>query len=380
MSLGVAEAARRRGRGLATLLAVDSDGEATAAYSANFPGARVLTTEVERLFNGGLGCDPTEREEELIREVSRRAKATRSGGVDFLVGGPPCQGHSDLNNRSRRHDPRNELYLKMVRAAELFRPRVVLIENVPTVRHASEAVVQTAEAHLGAVLGYAVHHRVIDSTVLGLPQRRRRHVLLAIADGADPERVLSALTTPSCPPRTVRWAISDLLRREGSTAFDTASLASERNQVRMNWFFKDSKSRYDLPNHLRPDCHRLKEHSYKSVYGRLHWDEPAQTITTGFTSMGQGRYVHPSKARTITPHEAARLQGFPDYFQFGDAKRTVWSKLIGNAVPPLLCEAVAGAVMERLKPSELTQRRGDKAAHQLSLLEGPPSSRNAATA
>jgi DNA (cytosine-5)-methyltransferase 1 len=379
MSLGVAEAARRRGRGLATLLAVDFDKEATAAYTANFPAAHVVTSGVEHLFDGGLGCDPTDREEQLIREVSRRAKATQSNGVDFLVGGPPCQGHSDLNNRSRRNDPRNELYLVMVRAAELLRPRVVLIENVPTVRNSSEAVVQTAEAHLGSVLGYTVHHEVIDSSVVGLPQRRRRHVLLAIAGDGDPKAILSALTTPSCPPRTVRWAIADLLKRERSTPFDTASSASARNQVRMSWFFKDSKRRYDLPNYLRPDCHRLKKHSYKSVYGRLRWNEPAQTITTGFTSMGQGRYVHPSRARTITPHEAARLQGFPDYFQFGEDKRAVWSKLIGNAVPPLLCEALAGSVMDGLKLSTRTPRVGD-ARNQLSLLQEPPSTGRAASA
>lgn len=120
----------------------------------------------------------------------------------------------------------------------------------------------------------------------------------------------------------------------------------------MDWFFKDPSSRYDLPDYLRPDCHRLKQHSYKSVYGRLRWDQPAQTITTGFTSMGQGRYVHPARARTITPHEAARLQGFPDYFRFGEGPRSVWCKLIGNAVPPALGEAVAGAVIDEMDTAE----------------------------
>lgn len=73
------------------------------------------------------------------------------------------------------------------------------------------------------------------------------------------------------------------------------------------------------------------------MYGRLQWEKPAQTLTTGFGSMGQGRYVHPSQERTITPHEAARLQTFPDFFGFSAANtRSAWARMIGNAVPPLL--------------------------------------------
>ncbi len=91
---------------------------------------------------------------------------------------------------------------------------------------------------------------------------------------------------------------------------------------------------HDLPDRLHPACHRLKEHSYHSVYGRLFWDKPAQTITSGFGCMGQGRYVHPKEPRTITPHEAARLQFIPDFFQFGsDVPRTVLAEMIANAVP-----------------------------------------------
>ena len=93
---------------------------------------------------------------------------------------------------------------------------------------------------------------------------------------------------------------------------------------------------------MRPDCHRLKEHSYKSVYGRMYWEQPAQTITSGFTSMGQGRFVHPKAKRTITPHEAARLQFIPDFFSFGDTiRRTSLAEIIGNAVPTKLTYVLA---------------------------------------
>ena len=112
----------------------------------------------------------------------------------------------------------------------------------------------------------------------------------------------------------------------------------------MKWLIEND--RYNLPNQMRPKCHH-DDHTYLSMYGRLDWDEPAQTITTGFGSMGQGRYVHPSRPRTITPHEAARLQTFPDFFDFGeDTTRKTWAHVIGNAVPPLLGVHIGQPLLE----------------------------------
>jgi DNA (cytosine-5)-methyltransferase 1 len=101
-----------------------------------------------------------------------------------------------------------------------------------------------------------------------------------------------------------------------------------------------NKGVYRLPDRMRPDCHKDGNHTYASVYGRLNWDEPAQTITGGFISPGQGRFVHPSLPRTLTPHEAARLQFFPDFFDFSNVeKRTALAEMIGNAVPMKLSYA-----------------------------------------
>jgi DNA (cytosine-5)-methyltransferase 1 len=110
----------------------------------------------------------------------------------------------------------------------------------------------------------------------------------------------------------------------------------------MAWLIEHDE--HDLPNALRPPCHQ-SEHSYRSMYGRLRWDQPAQTVTTGFGSMGQGRFVHPATARTITAHEAARLQTIPDFFDFSLARtRGSLARLIGNAVPPGLPAAILEAV------------------------------------
>ncbi len=150
---------------------------------------------------------------------------------------------------------------------------------------------------------------------------------------------------PERPGRSVGWAIQDLIRVNGQTLFDTASVPSQENEKRINWLFEHDE--VNLPNDLRPVCHRT-EHSYLSMYGRLSWEEPAQTITSGFGSMGQGRFVHPRSARTLTPHEAARLQFLPDFVDFSLVEqRTQLAAMIGNAAPPILTMVLIEALVEQ---------------------------------
>jgi DNA (cytosine-5)-methyltransferase 1 len=328
LTLGAAEAARRVGRGATVALAVENDAGAADVYALNFPDAVPRRTSVARLFDGRLGGPPTKAE---------RAVAKATGRVDVLLAGPPCQGHSDLNNHTRREDPRNSLYLRAVRAAQVLKPTYVLIENVPAVQHDKGKVVDKAIAALEAS-GYTVDHRVLDLVDFGVPQRRRRHILLAVlSDHVDPTDVLE-IRSPcgDHDDRTVRWAIADLLELTATTGPDSPSIPTAENRKRMQWLL-DHPNTVNLPNSMRPTCHKDKEHTYNAMYGQLSWDEPAPTITTGFGSMGQGRFVHPGLARTLTPHEAARLQTLPDFFDLDTSKgRGAWARVIGNAVPPLL--------------------------------------------
>ncbi|MBK8979714.1 MAG: DNA cytosine methyltransferase [Planctomycetes bacterium] len=354
MSLGAFLAAHRLGRPLEIPLAVEFDDAIAAIYRRNLgrfmpagaPG--VVSAPVESVFDGSLGTPATTTER--LHEIG-------IGRIDLLVGGPPCQGNSDLNNHTRRHDGRNRLYERMARAAEILRPRAVLIENVPPVVHDRGGIVDRAERAL-LEQGYTVAHAVAQLERLGAPQRRRRHLLVAL-EGVSTER-LDALveeieTGFLVKPRSVRWAIQDLLGRSeppGSGGFDAAAEPSPDNLRRLRWFDRHPGCMV-LPDSQRPPCHRDGSHSYKTIYGRLAWDEPAQTITTGYGSMGQGRYVHPEESRTITPHEAARLQTFPDFFRFdGTARRTVWAKAIGNAVPPLPWSEVVGSLLRVLESVE----------------------------
>lgn len=354
MSIGLEEAARREGRALEIRLAVDLDEDVIALYDANLPDSTTLAADVTSLFEGEIGEPPTPSEKMLQKTV---------GEMDVLLGGPPCQGHSDLNNHTRRNDPKNDLYLVMARATEVFAPKVVVVENVAQVLLDEGDVVGVTREVL-TTIGYRVAGRVVDLRRVGVPQRRRRYLLLASRiEEIDPSATLERLATgieEDHPDRTVRWAIEDLVDRTPETLFDTPSRRTEENAKRIAHLFDHGL--YDLPNRERPKCHRDVEHTYVSMYGRLHWDQPAQTITTGFGSMGQGRYVHPSRRRTITPHEAARLQTFPDWFDFGDdTERGVLAKTIGNAVPPLLMVALGTHIVRGLGEAAKKQsssRRG----------------------
>lgn len=327
MSLGVWEAARAVGRRMEPVVALDVNASAVGVYKRNFPEVSALTKPVEHYLDGELGQRATSTEAAFVR---------RLGTIDLLVGGPPCQGHSNLNNYTRRDDPKNRLYARMARFAELVRPRSIIIENVSAVLHDKGRVVEHTLAALRR-LGYEVDHGVAEVSTLGVAQKRRRHVVIASLDIVpDVKRTLNLYTREQ---RTVRWAIGDLASLRTREAFDTSSTPSKVNQKRIEWLVTNDE--HDLPDRLRPDCHKLKEHSYKSVYGRMYWDRPAQTITSGFTSMGQGRYVHPSDSRTITPHEAARLQFVPDFYSFGATPRTALSEMIGNAVPAKLSYVLA---------------------------------------
>jgi DNA (cytosine-5)-methyltransferase 1 len=339
LTLGVQEAARRVGRKIEIRLAVDLDPAATAVYLANFPKVadRLLQGDVTTLFDGENGTQLTPVEEK-IRDGC--------GAIDALIAGPPCQGHSNLNNSTRRDDPRNLLYLRAVRAVEVLRPPIAVLENVPSVVHDKAGVVEKATKTLER-LGYHVSSMVVDVRSLGLPQRRRRHVLLATtAKGVTIKGLLPLDKPANISIGPFIRGLEDEPDRSTSLVARPARITTA-NAKRVKYLF--DKQLYDLPDSARPPCHRDKVHSYQSVYGRLRWDCSSQTITSGFGSMGQGRYVHPKRQRLITPHEAARIQGFPDFFDFSASGGvTALRTMIGNAVPPPLMIALFGAILNSI--------------------------------
>ena len=279
------------------------------------------------------------------------------GAVDLLLAGPPCQGHSNLNNRTRRNDPRNRHFLDVPALAVALKCPTVIVENVPAIRWSHDWVVETAE-ELFSSEGYEVATGVMRAHKMGWPQRRSRFFMVATRD-ARPislEKVSEALKVDA--PLDLWWAIRDLRGVKDDDGMHRQAKRSPENKARIDYLHEEDK--YDLPDELGPPSRKRhltdpekQAHTYPSVYGRLHRSKVAPTITSGFMTNGRGRYVHPTKKRTLNPREAARLQGFPDDYVFEpDGERPTTAQLvkwIGDAVPmPLGYAAALSALGEGL--------------------------------
>ena len=333
ITMGLWEACRENNLNLEMAMACDLFPAAKTTFVENFKPKTFLDQPIEHYVNGELGAEPTEEEKALMKEL---------GEVNVVVGGPPCQGNSNLNNHTRGDDPRNELYMRMIRFVELFKPRIVLVENVRGVVNNKQKVVPRANAFLNQ-LGYAVDHGVVKGPHIGIPQTRARHFTVGINE-PHADVTFEQFSKPTVKDaRSVGWVIDDLQNRKAPSdaLFYHPPKATKVNQTRMDWFFLDgNEAEFDLPNPLRPKCQQ-GDHTYPAVYGRMEWDKPAPTLTTGFGCNGRGRFTHPREARVLSPHEAARVQTFPDFYDFTMInKRTDMHDLLGNAVPPLMAKHI----------------------------------------
>jgi DNA (cytosine-5)-methyltransferase 1 len=350
LALGFSLAAKEQGSSVDSVGAVDIDEGALRVYGQNLETTDPLAAPVPSLVDFQVrGWGDTARflyEPELTRHAP-----SSFSSIDVVLAGPPCQGHSSLNNKTRRHDDRNRLYLTVPALAVAVHADVVVIENVPGVLHARENVVDTATTLLENA-GYSLTSGVLVADALGWPQTRRRFFLVGRRSG-EPTPLRNLATRHRRDPKPVSWAIGDLLDRTGDLMDEVAELSLE-NAERVEWLFANDQ--YDMPLHMRPDCHK-EGTSYGAVYGRMKWDAPAPTLTTGFLTPGRGRFIHPKRPRTLTPREAARLQGFPDWFDFVGSEpplRRDLAKWIGNAVPPVLGHLVGLAAL----PDEPAIQRG----------------------
>lgn len=328
--LGVSLAARGVGRRAWFERIVDTDAGALNVHARSLDVGRTVNAGVSSLVDYQIrrrqGCSRFAYDPEIIDPALDLVP-----DVDLLIAGPPCQGHSNLNNHTRRRDPRNDLFICTVAVAIALRAKAVLIENVRTVTASHGDVVGLAR-ELFEGSGYTVDQDIVRADRLGWPQTRERYFMTALREDA------AASPLPEIrerDPQDVMWAIADLIDLEVATEpFDTAPVPSPENRKRIDWLFKHDS--HELDNSERPECHRDGT-TYTAVYGRMYADRPAPTITTGIGTPGQGRFIHPSQPRLVTPHEAARIQGFPDGYGFLEdgraAKRKDLAKWIGDAVP-----------------------------------------------
>jgi DNA (cytosine-5)-methyltransferase 1 len=304
-----------------SVLAVEKDDETAETYRRNFD-AEVIEGD--------------------IREID---SFEQWRGADVVIGGPPCQGFSNLNSTKTEEldDERNRLWRQFMRAVEDIDPDVFLIENVPRFLK-SEQGARTVE--IAEDLGYTTVTDTLWAHKYGVPQKRKRGFVLG-----------SKLGVPFFPAetdgevRTVRDAIGDLPEEPDERNWHVKrKRVTELSRKRMREV-PPGGNRFDIPTELLPDCWKNKDRGGTDLFGRLWWDRPSVTIRTEFYKPEKGRYLHPVANRSITIREGARLQTFPDDFDFSGARTRV-APQIGNAVPPKLAYHFARAVEKHLDGEE----------------------------
>jgi DNA (cytosine-5)-methyltransferase 1 len=268
--------------------------------------------------------------------------------LNLLAGCAPCQPFSTYTQgKNREKDERWKLLTHFARLVRETKPELVTMENVPRIRH--ENVFKRFISVLGKN-GYFVFHDIVDCADYGVPQRRKRLVLLASKLG--PIELIGP-TTLGKRRGTVRKAIGKLPRLKSGESCPTDPLHHSNNLSALNMKrIKASKpggTWRDWDKRLRADCHKKSSgKTYPSVYGRMSWDEPSPAITTQFYNFGTGRFGHPTQNRALSIREGAILQSFPRSYKFVEKDEpinvTVLSRLIGNAVPVKLGKAIGESI------------------------------------
>ncbi len=274
------------------------------------------------------------------------------GQARILVGCAPCQPFSAYN--ARNTDTKWQLLGSFQRLIREVLPDVVSMENVPRLQSYSNGTVFRSFVDGLRDDGYKVAYSVLNGADFGLAQVRQRLVLLASRRG-----------TPRLPKpthvqrqRTVREEVGSLPPLQHGESSDSDRMHRARRLSRVNArriaASKPGGTWRDWPQEIRASCHRrLSGKTYQNVYGRMMWDKPAPTITTQFSGYGNGRFGHPEQDRALTLREGALLQGFPMDYEFVQPDKPVRfgavSRLIGNAVPVKMSEAIAAAVRSHLK-------------------------------
>lgn len=342
-----------RQAGFHVLVGQDYDERAGETFAATHPEAQ---------FIGGLIQDVTPAQ--LLKAAGRKR-----GEIDVIVGGPPCQGYSVYNHQRGEADPRAGLFREYLRIVKGINPRWIVMENVTGITSIAGGKI-VDEIYKGLEgLGYRVDMRILRAEDYGVPQERRR--VFFIATRSDAPILFPEVTHGrGLKPYVTVWdAISDLPKlmngektgpreyrsapKNGYQAVlrgnctmvanHSASKLSVINEQRMKHIPPGGSWR-DIPRELLPKgMLQAKRSDHTKRYGRPRKTDLSCTVLTK-CDLHWGAYIHPVQDRSFTVREAARLQGFPDFFEFKGSPTEQYVQ-VGNAVPPILGKAVAEAVL-----------------------------------
>ena len=297
----------------------------------------------------------------LNGELLKKCQLKR-GELFLLAGGPPCQGFS-IQRRGEDTDVRNELVLKYGKLIDELYPMYFVMENVTGIAgKRGKTILQQLIESVEAV-GYTVHVNCLDAQEFGVPQRRRRYIIVGERKDLG---IHYEYPKPSDVRRTVRDAIGDL-PEPPSDGTDHPDIPLHRRDrlsplnLRRIQAIKEGQGRDDLPDELLADCHKIGSSviGFRSVYGRMAWDDVAPTITARFDSFTRGKFGHPVQDRSISLQEGALLQTFPRDFVFTGNKVDV-ARQIGNAVPPLLGQQIGKSILECYKKAGENECRSNQ--------------------
>lgn len=285
-----------------------------------------------------------------------------NGQTDVVIGGPPCQGFSQKGQRKTIHDERNFLFKYYVKVVELVHPKYFVMENVPNLLTAEKGYFLREIEELFNSMGYNLKTGVLNASDFGVPQNRRRAVIIGKLNSPAPE-----LPKPQDKHVTIWDAIGDLAflnSGEGTEeqSYPNSPKSDYQKMLRGNCSVLHN---HVVTRHSSLALERLamippnagkevlpEEHLTKSIYSgtwtRMKKDEISVTITTRFDTPSSGKFTHPFLNRAITVREAARIQSFPDDFVFFGTKSSQM-KQVGNAVPPLLAGAIAKVILNDIK-------------------------------
>lgn len=302
--------------GFRVIAAVEIDDYASRVYRANHRNVTLIQDDIRKV-------DPKLIEKMLNGEP-----------LHLLAGCPPCQGFSSIRRRNKKKavkDPRNNLINEYLRFVEVLRPINIMLENVPGIENYSQfkKVVRKLKE-----LGYSPRYKVVDVSHYGVPQRRKRLVLLG--------SLLKKLEIPDGNEKmvTVRQVIGNLesIDVTSDPLHKVFPKHTDKVKERIALIPPDGGSRKDLPKEHTLPCHQKKGVGFNDVYGRLRWDDVSSTITGGCLNPSKGRFLHPVENRCITAREAALLQTFPKHYFFDtDIPISSLALMIGNALPPAFC-------------------------------------------
>lgn len=318
--------------GFNVVSAVEKEPIVSETYLMNHPDVSLLTGDIRELSP-----------KEIMKNLG-----LKRGQLDLLAGCPPCQGFSSLRTRNKNpsvNDERNDLIFSFLDFVKCFLPKVVMLENVPAL--AKDYRIEVFGNELKA-LGYFIDSSSVaieDASFFGVPQRRRRMVMLASRLGNLPR------AEKSSDKVTVKDAIGNLPSPELSDDFlhNIKENRTEKVKNIIKLIPKDGGSRCDLPYDYWLPCHKKYPDGFRDVYGRMKWNAVSPTITSGCTNPSKGRFLHPVQDRAITLREAALLQTFPSNYYFpikhGKDKAAL---MIGNALPPEFIKRHAEVIKKHL--------------------------------